>query len=84
VRELAEETGLTIRLTSIFDVYHGNDDPRTNAILILYLGEVIGGEMKADDDALDVRYFPLNDLPEKIAFIAHNQALRDYINRFNC
>ena len=84
VRELAEETGLTIRLSSIFDVYHGNDDPRTNAILILYLGEVIGGEMKAADDALDVRYFPLNDLPEKIAFIAHNQALRDYINRFNC
>ena len=82
VRELAEETGLEIRLTSTFDIYHGNDDPRTNAVLILYLGEVVGGELQAADDALDVRYFPLNDLPEKIAFEAHIQALKDYIDRF--
>lgn len=81
VRELAEETGLTIQLTSTFDVYHGNDDPRTNAILILYLGEVVGGKLQAADDALDVRYFPLNDLPEKIAFEAHCLAIQDYIDR---
>ncbi len=82
VRELAEETGLEIRLTSMFDVYHGNDDPRTNAVLILYLGDVIGGEMKAADDAMEVRYFPFDELPDKIAFICHRQALQEYIHRF--
>ena len=82
VRELAEETGLEVRLTSMFDVYHGNDDPRTNAVLILYLGDVVGGEMKAADDAMEVRYFPFDELPDKIAFISHRQALQEYIHRF--
>lgn len=82
VRELAEETGLTVRLSSMFDVYHGNDDPRTNAVLILYLGDVVGGEMQAADDAMEVRYFPFDELPDKIAFISHRQALQEYIHRF--
>ncbi len=81
VRELKEETGLDIELTAMFDVYHGNDDPRTNAVLVLYLGNVVGGKLKAADDALEVRYFPLDDLPDKIAFEAHRQALNDYVER---
>ena len=31
VREVAEEAGLKIELLSLFDVYSGTDDPRTNA-----------------------------------------------------
>ncbi len=82
VREVGEETGLQIKLTSFFDVYSGNDDPRTNAILMLYLAEVVGGTMKASDDALEVRFFSFDDLPDKIAFMSHHQALRDYSQRF--
>lgn len=81
IRELAEETGLNVRLISLFDVYSGTDDPRANAILVLYLADVVGGDMKPADDALDVRYFPLDHLPEKIAFTAHIEALDDYIRR---
>ena len=83
VRELAEETGLEIRLSGIFEAYAGLDDPRANAVLILYLGDIIGGEMVAADDALDVGFFPLDNLPAKIAFEAHEQALRDYCRRFD-
>ncbi len=82
VREVQEETGLTVKLTSFFEVYSGNDDPRNNAVLMLYLADVIGGEMRASDDALDVRYFRFDDLPEKIAFKSHIQALADYTARF--
>jgi len=81
VRELEEETGLKVKLTSFFEVYSGNDDPRMNAILLLYLADVVGGTMQAADDALDVRYFGFDELPDKIAFQSHLQALADYNRR---
>ncbi len=82
VRELKEETGLDVKLKSIFEIYSGQDDPRMNAVLILYLASIEGGEMKAGDDAMDVRFFRFDELPEKIAFLSHRQALADYRQRY--
>jgi 8-oxo-dGTP diphosphatase len=82
VRELKEETGLDVKLKSIFEIYSGQDDPRMNAVLILYLASVNGGEMKAGDDAMDVRFFGFDELPEKIAFESHHRALADYQQRY--
>ncbi|MCK4574450.1 MAG: NUDIX hydrolase [candidate division Zixibacteria bacterium] len=82
VREVREETGLEVKLTSFFEVYSGTDDPRNNAVLMLYLAEVVGGELKAADDALEVAWFSFDNLPEKIAFESHIQALADYQERF--
>jgi 8-oxo-dGTP diphosphatase len=77
VRELKEETGLEVRLTSFFEVYSGSDDPRSNAILLLYRGDIVGGEIRPADDALEVRWFGFDELPQQIAFEAHVQALAD-------
>ena len=82
IREIKEETGLDIELGDFFDVYSGDDDPRTNAILLLYLADITGGEITPADDALEVRFFSFDDLPKKIAFEAHIQALDDYVTRF--
>lgn len=82
IREVREETGLTIRLTSLFAVYAGSDDPRTRAILILYLAEAIGGTLQAADDALAVDWFPLAQLPESLAFASHRQAIDEYLDRY--
>lgn len=82
IREVREETGLDLKLTSFFEVYSGNDDPRSNAILLLYLAEIVGGKLVAADDALDVDFFGFDKLPDKIAFEAHHQALADYSRRF--
>jgi ADP-ribose pyrophosphatase YjhB (NUDIX family) len=82
VRELKEETGLDVKLTSLFEIYSGNDDPRMNAVLILYLAEIVGGKLTAADDATDVQFFGFDELPEKIAFISHKQALKDYQERY--
>lgn len=81
VRELEEETGLKVKLKSFFEVYSGNDDPRVRAILLLYLADAVGGELRAADDALDVGWFSFDDLPEKIAFESHIQAIADYNQR---
>ncbi len=82
VREVGEETGLEIKLNSLFEIYTGKDDPRSNAVLILYLADIIGGEMQASDDALDVRFFPFSELPQEIAFESHRRALADYLSRY--
>lgn len=82
IREIEEETGLKIELDGFFEVYSGVDDPRSNAILMLYLGKVVGGELRPGDDALEVRYFRFDSLPQEIAFASHRQALADYNRRF--
>jgi len=82
VRELKEETGLDVKLKSIFEIYSGQDDPRMNAVLILYLATVNGGKIIAGDDASDVKFFGFDELPEKIAFESHRQALADYQQRY--
>ena len=78
VRELFEETGLRARLTGLFGVYAGFDDPRVRAVLILYTAERTGGRLKAGDDALDARFVPLSRLPQRIAFAAHRRALEEF------
>jgi len=78
VRELKEETGLDVTLKTLFKIYTGEDDPRTRAILILYLAESNSSEPLAGDDASEVRYFAEAEIPKNIAFSAHRQALKDY------
>ncbi|MCH9030785.1 MAG: NUDIX hydrolase, partial [candidate division Zixibacteria bacterium] len=77
LRETIEETGLEVEVESLLGLYSGDDDPRTNAILALYRAKIIGGELKAGDDASEVEFFPLDSLPEKIAFVAHRQAISE-------
>jgi 8-oxo-dGTP diphosphatase len=77
VREALEETGLRVRLTGLFGVYAGRDDPRTRAVLILYHARVVGGKLQAGDDAIELGYFPLDRLPRPIAFHSHREALTD-------
>jgi ADP-ribose pyrophosphatase YjhB (NUDIX family) len=81
LRELREETGVVARLTGLFGVYAGVDDPRVRAVLILYTGWRTGGRLRPGDDALEARYFPLGRLPRRIAFAAHGQALREFADR---
>jgi len=78
VRELKEETGLAARLTGLFGVYAGFDDPRVRAVLILYTAERSGGELRPGDDAIETRFFPLVRLPRVLSFEAHRRALEEF------
>lgn len=78
IREAKEETNLNVKLTRLFDVYSGSDDPRTNAILIVYLAEVLGGDLKPGDDASEAKYFPENKIPQNIAFAVQRQVIEDF------
>lgn len=78
VRELKEETGIAARVTGLFGVYAGFDDPRVRTVLILYTAERTGGRLKPGDDAIEARYFAASRLPREIAFESHRQALAEY------
>jgi 8-oxo-dGTP diphosphatase len=80
VREVKEETNLEIKLTGLFRVYSGSDDPRVRAILIVYLGKILSGEPAPGDDASEVKFFPFNNIPQNIAFQSHRQTLKDYFS----
>jgi 8-oxo-dGTP diphosphatase len=80
VRELKEETGLDVTVRQLFWNYAGHDDPRSKAVLVLYLADIIDGEPVAGDDALEVRFFDLDDIPSNIAFKAHRDAIFDFKN----
>lgn len=67
-REVREETGLEVRIERILDVCYTTDDPRKRSNAVVFLGRPVAGELCAGDDAVEVRYFLLDDLPEEIAF----------------
>jgi len=76
-RELKEETGVVARLTGLFGVYAGLDDPRARTVLILYTARRTGGRLAPGDDASEARMFPLDRLPERLAFASHARALAE-------
>ncbi len=71
VRELAEETALTVRILGLYDVLPWHDDPRKNGVMVFYRAERVAGEAKAGDDAMAVGWFAPDDLPEEIVFEVH-------------
>lgn len=73
-RECLEETGLEVRVTRLLDVIAGREHPRGASIVIVYLAEAVGGELRAGDDADEVAFFPADSLPA-LAFRATRQAV---------
>lgn len=81
VRELKEELGVDVELTGLVDVLMERGDPRGPCLLVVYTGRIVGGQIRAGDDAAEVRAFPLDHLPDQIAFRAHREALEKLRDR---
>ncbi|WP_309054177.1 MULTISPECIES: NUDIX hydrolase [Streptomyces] len=71
-RELAEETGVTVTVDDLrpIGVWDAPDrDPRGRYVTVAYAAVVpTGTTITAGDDARTARWWPLNDLPERLAF----------------
>jgi 8-oxo-dGTP diphosphatase len=74
VREAKEETGLAVEIDALHAVETCFDDPRGSTLLVLYRAHSLGGTPVAGDDAEEVGFFPLDDLPP-LAFEAHRKVL---------
>jgi ADP-ribose pyrophosphatase YjhB (NUDIX family) len=82
-REAREETGLDIIPTEILGIYmdqYGKDGDMT--LNIQYIGEIKGGEMKAQDDVASLHWIPIEDLPIDVGFQNTKDTLIDLKRRF--
>lgn len=78
VRELAEETGIRADGITLLGIYSDPArDKRGHTASAVYYTES-AAEPKAGDDAKNAKYFPLNALPEDLAF-DHAEILADYL-----
>jgi 8-oxo-dGTP diphosphatase len=75
VREALEETGLVVEIASLRSVHQGILPPDRPVVLVVFDALETGGVLAAGDDAADVGFFDLEDLPGPIAFAAHREVL---------
>ncbi len=78
-RELLEETGIKGEVEEIVGIYGQSSLKYRWIISIGYRLRWIAGEPKAGDDAADVRFFPLDSLPE-IPFSTHRKMIEKVRN----
>ena len=67
-REFLEETGLQVEVGSVYTVHSNFHNPKSLTVGIWFRGTMIGGTLRAADDLDAVEYFPLDALPEPMAF----------------
>jgi 8-oxo-dGTP diphosphatase len=68
VREVREETGLTVELDELLETHTNRWRPERQTVGIWFTGHILGGSVVAGDDAVDAAFFPLDSLPEPLAF----------------
>ncbi len=78
-REALEETNLRVTLTGLLGVYSDPiRDTRRHTITTVFTCSAENPKaLKGGDDAVEARFFPLNQLPERIAF-DHAQIIADF------
>jgi ADP-ribose pyrophosphatase YjhB (NUDIX family) len=76
-RECLEETGLEVEITGILTIRFGREHPRGSDFIIIYRGQVTGGEVHAGDDASAAAWFERGKLPG-LAF----QSTKDILEKF--
>lgn len=73
-REALEETGLTVAIEGLLDVFYNPPGRGGASIFILYRARRVSGEPVAGDDADDAHFFPLDALPD-LAFASTRAAI---------
>ncbi|HJU06108.1 MAG TPA: NUDIX hydrolase [Nitrospiraceae bacterium] len=80
VRETREESRVEVRISRLLNIYSYPNHP---VIIIVYVGEVIGGRPDAGDETLEAHTFAAHEIPwNDLAFPSTAQALRDYLKGY--
>jgi ADP-ribose pyrophosphatase YjhB (NUDIX family) len=73
-REAQEETGFQVRVIRLLDVLSGREHPSGADIVLVYLAEIIGGQLQPGDDADQAEFFHPSSFPP-LAFAATRKAI---------
>ena len=80
-REAFEETSIEVELFCQFQSYSNpNRDNRRHTISTVFISTIRSGELRAQDDAADAKWFNLNQLPELV--FDHGLILQDFKKHF--
>lgn len=80
-REMREELGVDVQIGDLVGIFmdrYGDDESTLN---IYYAATVAGGALRPGSDVSDAAWFPLDRLPEPIAFENNRQAMRAFAVR---
>jgi ADP-ribose pyrophosphatase YjhB (NUDIX family) len=76
-RETLEEVNVQVELTSLLDVYSYANTP---VVIVVYLANVIAGEVKVGIEAQEARFFAPREIPwDDLAFRSTKEALEAWI-----
>ncbi len=78
LRELAEETGLKGEYKKLIGVYSNKSEIHGYLVTIIYEVEILGGTLRAGDDAEEAAFFAVDQIPS-LAFQSHQEALREVL-----
>ena len=80
-REAFEETGFEVSVGDMLGVYPYEDDPRGNGIVLLYKGEITGGEIRPNHEMLQVKFFSPVELKElTFSGAGGGKQIEDWVN----
>ncbi len=82
IREIKEETNLDCRIKNLLGAYQQKGWRYKSVIVLAYLLDILRGEPKAGDDAVDIQYFSYEHLPD-IPFQSHRVIIEDVIGKKN-
>jgi ADP-ribose pyrophosphatase YjhB (NUDIX family) len=79
IRETREEVNLEVVVRQLLNVY---SYPGYPVVVVVYTADVIGGQLEARDEALEVGTFAPEEIPwQGLAFPSTRDALTDYLHR---
>jgi NADH pyrophosphatase NudC (nudix superfamily) len=83
-REIREELHVEIEISGIVGIYEDTylfQEILNPTLMITTAGKIISGDLKADDDVLEYRYFTKEEvLQQELSFSGIRKSLEDYIN----
>lgn len=81
IREAREELGVEVRLTELIGLYVDTYRDASEFTLNPYFtAQIVSGTPSPDDDALEIGWFGMHELPQELAFKSAREALTDWTN----
>ena len=72
IREIREETGLEVELTSFLGIFHNHhmvwsNGDAAHVICAMFTASIISGEPRIDEESYELRFFGKDEMPELFA-----------------
>ena len=88
LREVREETGLEVRLEAFLGIFHNHhmvwsNGDRAHTIGAYFTASILGGELRTDEESLELCFFPSDRIPDLFAE-DHRAALDAYFRGVRC